>query len=256
MGLKDSLASMVTDYVQLRKNPEFRSKSDLDEKTSRKTNSSATGASNRRHSLQITCGTQDPRPDACVHQRTYSLRTRVQSDGVMSLGSQQRHQASLPPQMRFRRGSEPAIPLGINNLPMMAKQEQFDDAQNDSFAHSPPSPTLPPALNGPEITQKAESVASTVTRTAMCSSPSSTTATRARSPVINKVGSSSIPSMLLSKSGTFSRFLFAQRSVEEPLFEEEEQTQQKDEMLMVPQKQQQQQQHTNPKNATTVVVPL
>ena len=66
MGIKDSLVSMMGEFVELRRNPEFRSKTDLAvdhrrQKSDEEEPSRPSFASNnRRHSLQITCGTVSP----------------------------------------------------------------------------------------------------------------------------------------------------------------------------------------------------
>ncbi|KAH7698798.1 hypothetical protein AAVH_34104, partial [Aphelenchoides avenae] len=91
MGIKDSLITMMGDFVELKRNPEFRSKTDV-----------AAGTSSglppgfkpgRRHSLNITVGTEAP-PDKAVRQRTFSVatidpadldRSRRSSSDTMSL---------------------------------------------------------------------------------------------------------------------------------------------------------------------------
>lgn len=218
MGLKDSLAHMVTDFVQLRRNPEFQSKTELDEQSHKTKLTTA----NRRHSLQITCGTQDPAPDSCVHQRTYSLRTRVQPDDTLSLRLQ--NQGSLPPGRRHRRGSEPAI-----TRPRCAVNNSEDNSTADEKKRIPVS--FLPSSNSTDLNFPQPGINSSMTVTTLTNvaelSGNMPAAKTIRSPSDTPI---SLALPRISKSGTFSRFLLAQRSFEEPLFEEEEQLQQQEEV--------------------------
>ncbi|TKR86423.1 hypothetical protein L596_011018 [Steinernema carpocapsae] len=64
MKLRDSLVNMLGDFVQMNKNPEFRSKTDVSAPSS-----SPSGFNgNRRHSLNITVGAQGP-PESLIHHR-------------------------------------------------------------------------------------------------------------------------------------------------------------------------------------------
>ncbi|KAI6218667.1 hypothetical protein M3Y99_01695200 [Aphelenchoides fujianensis] len=76
MGFKDAFISMVGDFVQANKNPEFRSKSDLSTASGTKSNDANPRPFSRvrRHSLNITVGTDSPAEQA-VRQRTFSVRT-------------------------------------------------------------------------------------------------------------------------------------------------------------------------------------
>lgn len=56
MGFKDSILSIMTDFVEQKRNPEFRSKSDLSTK-SEVDYPPGFQPRVRRHSLNITCGT-------------------------------------------------------------------------------------------------------------------------------------------------------------------------------------------------------
>jgi len=74
MGLKDSLLGMMGDFVQMNKNPEFRSKTEIS-KAGTSDNLNVPNLKQRRHSLNITVGAQGP-PDTFVRPRTYSIKVK------------------------------------------------------------------------------------------------------------------------------------------------------------------------------------
>ncbi|KAI6186857.1 hypothetical protein M3Y98_00178800 [Aphelenchoides besseyi] len=75
MGFKDTLISMMSDFVEQKRNPEFRSKTDISGKGNKSGEIDYPAGFNRvrRHSLNITVGTDSP-TDQAVRQRTYSIR--------------------------------------------------------------------------------------------------------------------------------------------------------------------------------------
>uniref|UniRef100_A0A7E4V5D8 Sterile alpha and TIR motif-containing protein 1 n=1 Tax=Panagrellus redivivus TaxID=6233 RepID=A0A7E4V5D8_PANRE len=75
MGLKDSLIGLMGDFVQLNRNPEFRSKNELNA-AGTSGGPPANYRKDRRHSLNITVGAQGP-PDTFVRPRTYSVSTHM-----------------------------------------------------------------------------------------------------------------------------------------------------------------------------------
>uniref|UniRef100_A0AC34QRZ4 Uncharacterized protein n=1 Tax=Panagrolaimus sp. JU765 TaxID=591449 RepID=A0AC34QRZ4_9BILA len=101
MGLKDSLIEMMGDFVQINRNPEFRSKTEL----------SSAGPSDgkpvqhlhhRRHSLNITVGTQGP-PETVVRTRTYSVSSKKDDRNSV-------HESpNLPEKNMNRRFSAPSV---------------------------------------------------------------------------------------------------------------------------------------------------
>uniref|UniRef100_A0AC35UEP2 Uncharacterized protein n=1 Tax=Rhabditophanes sp. KR3021 TaxID=114890 RepID=A0AC35UEP2_9BILA len=88
MGVKDSLVAMLGDFVQMNKNPEYRSKTDLSQsitslnKTEKNpvvseiVRSEIDTDSIRRHSISIHVGSDGP-TDAVVRHRTYSVSNRA-----------------------------------------------------------------------------------------------------------------------------------------------------------------------------------
>uniref|UniRef100_A0A914LNL9 Uncharacterized protein n=1 Tax=Meloidogyne incognita TaxID=6306 RepID=A0A914LNL9_MELIC len=110
MGVKDSLVSLMGDFVHLQRNPEFRSKTDLQ-------NEFQFNPVNRRHSVQITCGTQEEKPP--IHQRTFSAQLNTQtnnhrrqrSEALMKTNSNNFEERR---QKQQRRVSEPFIFLPNN----------------------------------------------------------------------------------------------------------------------------------------------
>nr|CAD2185152.1 unnamed protein product [Meloidogyne enterolobii] len=152
MGVKDSLVSLMGDFVHLQRNPEFRSKQDLQ-------NEFQFNPVNRRHSVQITCGTQEEKPP--IHQRTFSAQLnnqtnnhrRQRSEALMKTNSNNFEERR---QKQQRRVSEPFIfvPNNFGNnfgnerkrrspikcqsfdCSFSTEQQQLDDTNNLNNLHS------------------------------------------------------------------------------------------------------------------------
>ncbi|CAD5232249.1 unnamed protein product [Bursaphelenchus xylophilus] len=84
MGFKDAIVSLVGDFVELRRNPEFRSRNELATTPVDENDDSQLFRRNRRHSLNITVGTSGPTTEHLIRQRIFTekkpvLRTRRHS---------------------------------------------------------------------------------------------------------------------------------------------------------------------------------
>uniref|UniRef100_A0A1I8B8T4 Uncharacterized protein n=1 Tax=Meloidogyne hapla TaxID=6305 RepID=A0A1I8B8T4_MELHA len=108
--------SLMGDFVHLQRNPEFRSKTDL-------SNEVLFNPLNRRHSVQITCGTQEEKPP--IHQRTFSAQLndlkhnhrRQRSEALMKTNSNNFEEPSqLLKRQKQRRVSEPLNFLPLPNI--------------------------------------------------------------------------------------------------------------------------------------------
>ncbi|KAF7638378.1 hypothetical protein Mgra_00002061 [Meloidogyne graminicola] len=119
MGIKDSLVSLVGDFVELQRNPEFKSKSDLSKEV-------LFNPIDRRHSIQITCGTKEEKTP--IHQRTYSAQLNNQNNNHRRQRSEvlinplEELSFQLSNKQKERRISEPFISLP-NNLRIINQNE-------------------------------------------------------------------------------------------------------------------------------------
>ncbi|KAE9553125.1 hypothetical protein FO519_003678 [Halicephalobus sp. NKZ332] len=99
MGLKDSLIGMMGDFVQMNRNPEFRSKTELS-KAGTSDNLSVPNLQQRRHSLNITVGAQGP-PDTFVRPRTYSIKSRKEDVNSSEKNSEDEQKKQSTKNRRF-----------------------------------------------------------------------------------------------------------------------------------------------------------
>jgi hypothetical protein len=102
MGLKDAMIGMIGDFVQMKRNPEFRSKNELNKDAGTSGSLGVPNHGQRRHSLQITVGIEGP-PEAFVRPRTYSVSSR---DGSSQKSPNSSHKIRA---QKNRRSSAPCI---------------------------------------------------------------------------------------------------------------------------------------------------
>jgi hypothetical protein len=102
MGLKDAMIGMIGDFVQMKRNPEFRSKNELNKDAGTSGSLGVPNHGQRRHSLNITVGIEGP-PEAFVRPRTYSVSSR---DGSSQKSPNSSHKIRA---QKTRRSSAPCI---------------------------------------------------------------------------------------------------------------------------------------------------
>uniref|UniRef100_A0A915E4M5 Uncharacterized protein n=1 Tax=Ditylenchus dipsaci TaxID=166011 RepID=A0A915E4M5_9BILA len=168
MGFKDSLIGMVSDFVELKRNPEFRSKTDIS--SSQSTSSIPLNSANRRHSLSITVGTVEATPEKAIRQRTFSVSTeagklkdrRDSSDSTSLKVEPSMEEEGARYAGKGRRASEPLnfVPVNWNtarskqsrNLLGKSKRRPLvasSSLEDSSISHkSPPRLCLPTSQEG------------------------------------------------------------------------------------------------------------
>jgi len=131
MGLKDSLLGMMGDFVQMNKNPEFRSKTEIS-KAGTSDNLNVPNLKQRRHSLNITVGAQGP-PDTFVRPRTYSIKVKKEDRGSPIEKSEEQGKKET---VNARRFSAPPghfnYHLDSSKKNALKKQKSLEKSESDS----------------------------------------------------------------------------------------------------------------------------
>jgi hypothetical protein len=139
MGLKDAMINLVGDFVQMNRNPEFRSKNELN-KAGTSGGSGNLGIPNgaeRRHSLSITVGAEGP-PETFVRNRTYSVCGGEHISSPLPKSSTSSHKKN-------RRSSAPCIlkEPPTFQLRRNRKTSESNDTQTSDITSSTPSSDRP-----------------------------------------------------------------------------------------------------------------
>ncbi|KAI1711441.1 hypothetical protein Ddc_12887 [Ditylenchus destructor] len=172
MGFKDSMIAMMGDFVEGKRNPEFRSRTDIATPDA----SMPTFRRDRRHSLNITVGTAEAEsiPERTIRQRTFSVKTEIpmnfgdsrrrDSSDSASLKDSALSGASDIPRYNMRRASEP-----FNFVPRWGSNKKKQrgllgppsqtEGKSSSYRHSPVRRTTSHSPT-PDVLEEVEDVES------------------------------------------------------------------------------------------------
>ncbi|CAD5224330.1 unnamed protein product [Bursaphelenchus okinawaensis] len=153
MGFKDAIVSLVGDFVEIRRNPEFRSRTELSASPDEADEIRAIRRNqDRRHSLNITVGTSGASNEHVIRQRTFHDRTfnknrrhsavpkmMFENRSPSPDSETDRPEAPTPKRSTERRSSEPhnlRIPpqLAVKDRPLLSDSDS--DTEDTVFRRS------------------------------------------------------------------------------------------------------------------------